>query len=189
MPEGARDGILKGLYRLRSSDVKKSKLRAQLLGSGAILPEVLKAQALLAEKYGVAADVWSVTSYSELYRDANACERWNLLHPTQPPRVPYLAQTFAEAPGVFVAASDYVKALPRSVDKWIPRPLVALGTDGFGRSESRASLRNFFEVDSRFVTLATLHALLREKQIEASVVEKAIKDLEIDPEKANPAIS
>jgi pyruvate dehydrogenase E1 component len=189
MPEGAREGILKGLYRFRPADGKRSKLRAQLFGSGAILPQVVKAQELLADKYGVAADVWSVPSYNELYRDGNACERWNLLHPGAPPRVPYVTECLADAPGVFVAASDYVKALPRSIDKWVPRPLTALGTDGFGRSEGRAALRDFFEVDARFVTLATLHALAREKQIDVKIVEQAIKDLDIDPEKANPATS
>jgi pyruvate dehydrogenase E1 component len=188
MPDGARDGILKGLYKLRASEMKRSRHRAQLLGSGPILPEVVKAQEML-EKYGVAADVWSVTSYTELYRDGNACVRWNMLHPSAEPRVPYVTQRLGEAPGVFVAASDYVKALPRSIDKWVPRPLVALGTDGFGRSDGRAGLRNFFENDARFVTLATLYALLREKAIESRVVEKAIKELDIDPEKANPAVS
>jgi pyruvate dehydrogenase E1 component len=188
MPDGAREGILRGLYRLRPSPTK-SRLRAQLLGSGAILPQVLEAQALLADRYGVAADVWSVTSYKELYRDGNACERWNLLHPGEPPRVPYVTECLKDAPGVIVAASDYLKALPRVIDKWVPRPLVALGTDGFGRSESRASLRDFFEVDARFVTLATLSALLAEGQIEAGVVRRAIAELDIDPEKVDPAIT
>jgi pyruvate dehydrogenase E1 component len=187
MPEGAREGVLRGMYRLRPAEGKKAKLRAQLFGSGAILPEVLKAQALLAEKYNVAADVWSVTSYNELYRDGNACERWNLLHPGEKPRVPYVTQCLEGAPGVLVAASDYVKSLPRAIDKWMPRPLTALGTDGFGRSESRAGLRTFFEVDARFVTLATLHALARDKQIEPKVVQQAIKDLGIDPDKVDPA--
>lgn len=189
MPEGVRDGILKGLYRLRSSPVEKSTLRAQLFGSGAILLEVLKAQTMLAEQFGVAADVWSVTSYSELYREGHAAERWNLLHPSETPRVPYVTQMLREAPGVFVAASDYLKALPDSIDRWLPRRLHSLGTDGFGRSESRTSLRNFFEVDARFITVATLHELSREGQVEPSVVDKAIKALDIDPEKSNPATS
>jgi pyruvate dehydrogenase E1 component len=187
MPEGAREGVLRGMYRLRPAGVKKAKLRAQLFGSGAILPEVLTAQELLAEKYGVAADVWSVTSYNELYRDGNACERWNLLHPGEKPRVPYVTQCLEGAPGVLVAASDYVKSLPRAIDRWMPRPLSALGTDGFGRSESRAGLRTFFEVDARFVALAALHALAREKQIEVKVVQQAITDLGIDPDKVDPA--
>jgi pyruvate dehydrogenase E1 component len=161
-------------------------LRAQLLGSGSILNEALKAQAVLEEHFGVAADVWSVTSYKELYRDGHDAERWNLMHPTDERRVPYVSSCLAHAPGVLVAASDYVKAMPDSIARWCPRPLVALGTDGFGRSEGRAALRNFFEVDSRFITLATLGALAREGKVQPKVVEQAIHDLEIDPEKGNP---
>ncbi len=188
MPEGSREGILKGMYRVRPSE-KKAKLQAQLFGSGAILPETLEAQKILEEQYDVAADVWSVTSYNELYRDGQAVERWNMLHPTETPRVPYVTQALADAPGVFVAASDYVKSLPNAIDRWLPRPLTVLGTDGFGRSESRASLRDFFEVDRRFIVYATLTSLLREKKIDAKVVQKAMKDLDIHPEKPNPAIS
>ncbi|NOT45667.1 MAG: pyruvate dehydrogenase (acetyl-transferring), homodimeric type [Acidobacteria bacterium] len=189
MPEGARDGILKGVYRLRRSSIKKPKGRAQLLGSGAILLEVLKAQEILAEKYGVSADVWSVTSYQELYRDGHAAERWNRLHPTEPARVPYVTQCFADTDGVIVAASDYVKALPDAIDRWLPRTLTSLGTDGFGRSEGRSALRDFFEVDARFIVLATLGALAREGALDTKVVQQAITDLGINPEKPNPAIS
>jgi pyruvate dehydrogenase E1 component len=189
MPEGSREGILKGMYRFKASEREKAKLRAQLFGSGAILPEALKAQTLLEEKYGVAADVWSITSYRELYRDGHAADRWNRLHPTKKSRVPYVTQCLQDAPGVLVAATDYVKALPDSIARWCPRPLVSLGTDGFGRSESRGALRDFFEVDARFITLATLEALAREKKIEPQVVQKAIKDLEINPEKVDPMIS
>jgi pyruvate dehydrogenase E1 component len=187
MPEGSREGILKGLYKFKPTSKPKAKQRAQLLGSGAILPEVVKAQAILEEKYNVGADVWSVTSYGELYRDGHAAERWNMLHPAEAPKVPYVTQALADAPGVYVAASDYLKALPDAIDRWLPRRLVSLGTDGFGRSESRADLRNHFEVDSRFVVVATLSALAREKQIEATVVQQAIADLGINAEKANPA--
>jgi pyruvate dehydrogenase E1 component len=189
MPEGSRDGILKGMYRFRATSTPKSARRAQLLGSGAILTEVIRAQEILESKYNVGADVWSVTSYSELYRDGHATERWNMLHPGQPARLPYITQCLQDAPGVLVAASDYVKALPDSIDRWLPRPLVALGTDGFGRSESRASLREFFEVDYRWVIVATLAALARDGKIDASVVEQAMKAHNINPEKANPAIS
>ncbi len=189
MPEGAREGILKGLYKLQAASAPKTKLKAQLLGSGAILPEVLKAQALLAEKFNVAADVWSVTSYTELYRDGNACDRWNMLHPTETPRTPWVARHLNDTKGVIVAASDYVKALPCAIDRWVSRPVHVLGTDGFGRSEGRAALRNFFEVDHRFITIATLGALARDKQIDAQVVAQAIRDLGIDAEKADPAIS
>jgi pyruvate dehydrogenase E1 component len=189
MPEGARDGILKGLYKFRATSTPNAKLRAQLMGSGAILPEVIKAQELLESKYGVGADVWSVTSYSELYREGHAVERWNMLHPGAPAQVPYVAKMLGDAPGVLIAASDYVKALPDSIDRWLPRPLTTLGTDGFGRSETRASLREFFEVDYRYVIVATLAALARDGKIAASVVEQAMKAHNVNADKANPAIS
>jgi pyruvate dehydrogenase E1 component len=186
MPEGARDGILKGLYRFKTAENPKAKLKAQLLGSGAILNEVLGAQKLL-EKYNVAADVWSVTSYQELYRDGHGCDRWNMLHPTEEPQVPYVTQCLKDAPGVIIAASDYLKILPDSIDRWLPRRVRSLGTDGFGRSEDRADLRTFFEVDARFVALATLTELADAGQVDRKVVAQAIKDFGIDAEKANPA--
>jgi pyruvate dehydrogenase E1 component len=189
MPIGVKEGILKGLYRYRASANKKSKLRAQLFGSGSILNEALRAQEILEEKYGVAADVWSVTSYKALYTDGNEVERWNRLHPGEKPRVPYLSACLADAPGVLVAASDYLKTLPNMVSKWMPRRVAGLGTDGFGRSEGRASLREFFEVDARFITVAALHELFVEGKIERSVVDKAIKDLGINPDKCNPVVS
>jgi pyruvate dehydrogenase E1 component len=187
--DGVREGILRGMYRLKATENKTAKLRAQLFGSGAILNEVIEAERLLREQYNVAADVWSVTSYKELYRDGHEVERWNMLHPSEKPRTPYITESVAEQPGVFVAASDYVKALPDSVSQWLPRPLVSLGTDGFGRSDGRAALREFFEVDRRFIALATLVALAREKKIKTDVVQQAIKDLDIDPEKADPFTS
>jgi pyruvate dehydrogenase E1 component len=189
MPEGATEGILKGIYKFKATGLPKAKARAQLFGSGAILPEVLKAQEVLESQYGVGADVWSVTSYTELYREGHACDRWNMLHPAEPAKVPFVTQALKDAPGVFVAASDYLKVLPDSIDRWLPRPLVALGTDGFGRSENRASLREFFEVDHRYVVVATLSALARDKKIEPKVAQDAIAALNINPEKANPAIS
>ena len=199
MPEmpsaaGTREGILKGLYlykaaQKKAGEKKAAKLRAQLLGSGTIMFEVLKAQEILEKNYGVAADVWSVTSYKQLYREANDCARWNMLHPTQTPKVPYVTQTLKGATGPFIAASDYMKVLPESIAQWIPGKLVALGTDGFGRSENRASLRDFFEVDAKHIVLATLYALAAEKQLAGNVLEKAVRDLGIDPEKRNPATS
>ena len=189
MPGDVKDGILKGLYRYRASDNKKSKLRAQLFGSGSILREALQAQDILEQKYGVAADVWSVTSYKALYTDGVETERWNRLNSGAKPRVPYITQCLADAPGVLVAASDYLKTLPNMVSKWMPRRLAALGTDGFGRSEGRSSLRDFFEVDARFITLATLHELHQDGKIERSVIDKAMKDLNISPDKPNPVIS
>jgi pyruvate dehydrogenase E1 component len=189
MPGNVKDGILKGMYRFRASENKKSKLRAQLFGSGAILREALQAQEILETKFGVAADVWSVTSYKALYTDGNEVERLNRLHPGDKPRVPYVTECLADAPGVLVAASDYLKTLPNMISKWMPRRLASLGTDGFGRSEGRASLRDFFEVDARFITLATLHELYTDGKIERSVVDKAIKELGINPDKPNPVIS
>jgi len=189
MPEGAREGILKGMYKFKAAENTKARRQAQLLGSGAILKETLKAQKILEEKYDVAADVWSVTSYKELYNEGHDAERWNMLHPTQAPRVPYVTSCLANTPGVIVAASDYVKALPDSIARWCPRPIVTLGTDGFGRSDSRRALRDFFEVDARFIALAALAALAAEKKVRPQVVEKAIKDLDINPNKVNPRIS
>jgi pyruvate dehydrogenase E1 component len=189
MPGDVKDGILKGMYRFREATNKKAKLRAQLFGSGAILNEVLRAQEILEQRFGVAADVWSVTSYKCLYTDAVEAERWNRLHTSEKPRVPYVTTQLQHAPGVLVAASDYLKTLPLSVAKWMPRRLAALGTDGFGRSESRESLRNFFEVDSRFIVLATLHELLQNGEVEKCVVDKAIKEFGIDTEKTNPVTS
>jgi pyruvate dehydrogenase E1 component len=189
MPSGAADGILKGMYRFRATATPDAPLRAQLFGSGAILPEVIKAQEILESKYNVAADVWSVTSYTELYREGHAVERWNMLHPGDKPRVPYVTNCLKSAPGVLVAASDYVKAMPDAIDRWLPRPLNVLGTDGFGRSETRAALREFFEVDYRYVIVATLGALAREGKIEASVVDQAMKAHGVNPEKVNPAVS
>jgi pyruvate dehydrogenase E1 component len=189
MPAGAEEGILRGMYKVRPSQNGNFKLKAQLLGSGAILNEVLKAQEMLAEDYGVAADVWSVTSYKELRRDALDAERWNLLNPGTKQKAPYITQCLEKEPGVVVAASDYMKVLPDSISKWIPQRMVTLGTDGYGRSESRKMLREFFEVDARFVTLATLHGLMLEGAIKPEVVAKAIKTLDIDPDKLNPMVS
>ena len=189
MPEGAKEGILKGMYKFRNSENKEAKLQAQLFGSGTILNEVLKAQKVLGEKYGVAADVWSVTSYKELYRDGLEKERWNMLHPSEIKRVPYITECVKDAPGVFVAASDYVMALPDSISQWLPRPLVSLGTDGFGRSAGRKALRDFFEVDWRYITLAVLASLTWQKGLDPAIVEKAILDMDINPSKVNPLIS
>jgi pyruvate dehydrogenase E1 component len=188
MPGDVQEGILKGMYRMRPAANGDAPLKAQLLGSGAILNEVLAAQTML-EEYGVAADVWSVTSYQELYRDGHACDRWNMLHPGEAPKVPYVTQCLGEAPGALVAASDYLKVLPDGIDRWTPRRVRSLGTDGFGRSEDRASLRDFFEVDRRFVVLATLTELAEDGDLDRSVLANAIKDLGIDPNKKAPATS
>jgi pyruvate dehydrogenase E1 component len=185
MPEGVREGILRGLYRYQASDVPDSRPHVQLFGSGAILNEVVRAQEVLA-RYGVGADVWSVTSYSELRREALDVERWNMLHPEQEPRRSYIEEQFDGVDGPVVAATDFMKALPDSIAKWLPRRLVALGTDGFGRSETREALRDFFEVDHRHIAVAALHALLRDHRIERGMVQQAMRDLHINPEKPNP---
>ncbi len=177
------ESILKGLYKFKASE-KTDGPRAHLWGSGAIVNEALKAQSMLAE-YGVAADVWSVTSYKELYVDGLACDRHNLLQPGKPRR-PYVTECFDGEEGVIVAASDYVKALPNAIAKWAPLPMLCLGTDGFGLSEDRASLRDHFEVDARFIALGALSALAREKLIDEKAVKQAIKDFDIDPAKSDP---
>ncbi len=194
MPEGCRTGVLKGMYKFRagkkpgfSEETGFLETKVHLLGSGALLREALRAQEMLAEKYGVAADVWSVTSYKELRRDALACERWNRLHPTAPARKCYLATLLAKETGVFIAVSDYMKAWPEFIQRWVPGGLTPLGTDGFGPSENRASLRRYFEVDAEFVTLTALDQLAKRGDIKIERVEKAIKELGIDAEKADPA--
>jgi len=186
MPKGAKEGILKGMYKFKSSGLKDSKLKANLFGSGAMMPHAIEAAQILEDKYKVSADVWSITSYKELYRDGIACERWNMLHPAEKERVPYVTQQLKGAEGVFVASSDYVKALPESIAQWMPKPFIALGTDGYGRSESRAALRDHFEVDAKHIVVAALSGLFREGKLKAADVQKAIKDLGVDPEKKDP---
>ena len=185
MPEGAEKGILKGLYRLRKGQ-GNSKLKAHLFGSGPILRQVLKAQDLLAEKFGVTADVWSATSYKMLRTEALNARRWNMLHPTAPPRMSYLERVLGDQQGVFVAASDYMKIVPDQIAPWVPGGLMTLGTDGFGRSDTRPNLRRFFEVDAESVVVATMYALALKGQIKMNSVEKAIRDLGLDPEKSYP---
>jgi pyruvate dehydrogenase E1 component len=189
MPDGVTEGILRGMYRLRPSAVKgalSARGKVHLLGSGSILREALRAQEILAEKYDIAADVWSVTSYKELRRDALDVERLNRLHPTGERRKSYLEKLLADEKGVFIAASDYMKMLPEMIDRWVPGGLTPLGTDGFGRSENRPSLRRFFEVDAESIVLAALEQLSQRGEVKPERVLKAIKELGIDPEKANP---
>jgi pyruvate dehydrogenase E1 component len=186
MPQGAEEGILKGLYKLRASENKRAKIKAHLLGSGSILNETLKAQKMLENEFGVAADVWSVTSYKNLYWDAISAERRNFLNPHKRKQASFLEQSLKRESGVFIAASDYLKALPASIARWLPGPAVLLGTDGYGRSETRTALRDFFEVDARHIAFAALSALAGQKRLKASVVNAARKKLEIDPSKRNP---
>ena len=186
MPDGVEEGILKGMYKFKPAAKKRAPLKAHLFGSGAIINSALKAQSILEEKYQVSADVWSITSYKALHRDGLDAERWNRLHPDKKPRLSYIEQCLAKERGVYVMASDYVKALPESIARWFPNPPVSLGTDGFGRSETREALRDHFEVDYRFIALGALSALAREGQIENDAVVQAMKDLDIDPAKPNP---
>ena len=184
-----REGILKGMYLFRKSGKRRTRLHAQLFGSGAILNEALKAADMLEKDYNVAVNVWSITSYKALQNDAADIERWNMLHSDETPRTSYITSCVADLPGVFVAASDYVKALPNSISSWFPRPLISLGTDGFGRSDSREALRDFFEVDARYITLAVLYSLAREGDIPHEEVKQAMKDLQIDSDKPNPIMA
>lgn len=184
--EGVREGILKGLYCFQRSELVEPKARVQLWGSGAVMPGVIAAAEALA-RYGVAADVWSVTSYKALYNEARDTDRWNLLNPEAEARTPYVAEAMQGFDGPVIAVSDYVKMLPHALARWVDRPLVALGTDGFGRSEGRGALRRFFEVDTAHTVWAALSQLVRAGQLPASVLKQARKELDIDPDKANPA--
>lgn len=183
-----KEGILKGMYKYRASK-KPSRIKAHLLGSGAILNEVIKAQEILEEKYSVSADVWSVTSYKELHLDALETERWNRMNPTKKQKEPYVAKVTKNDKGVFVAASDYLQILPDSIARWLPGSLHSLGTFGFGRSETRESLRDFFEVDAKHIAYAALYSLYTENKVKADVLKKAIKELGIDTDKTNPMFS
>ncbi len=194
MPQGAEEGILKGLYKFKVGQCVPpapqpgDPLKAHIFGSGPIIREALRAQHILAEKYGVSADVWSATSYKLLRNDALRCRRWNMLHPTETPRKSYLETALEKESGVFVAVSDNMKIVPDQIAPWVPGGLMTLGTDGFGRSETREQLRRFFEVDAETTVIATLHALAEKGQMEKAVVAKAMKDLGVDPEKAFPRI-
>jgi pyruvate dehydrogenase E1 component len=186
MSPGMEEGILRGMYLLRPSQNQGASLRAQLFGSGAILNESLKAQEILAERYNVAADVWSITSFKELHMDGTDCDRWNRLHRETEHRTPWIRASLADTRGVYVIATDYVKALPHSIARWFPKQPVALGTDGFGRSDSRAALRRFFEVDAAHIVVATLGSLAREGSIDREVVDRAMQELGIEPNDPNP---
>jgi pyruvate dehydrogenase E1 component len=185
--EGIREGILRGIYKYKSAP--NGTAMAQLFGSGTILNEALKAQQILAERYQVATDVWSVTSYNQLRREALATERWNRLHPAEPARVPCIAQVMADAPGPIVASSDYMKAVPDQLAPWIGSRLHSLGTDGFGRSENREHLRKFFEISAEAIAQATLAALSREGKIDPSRAAAAVGELGFNPESKDPARS
>jgi len=185
MPEGSEEGILKGLYKFREGK-NKAKHKAHILGSGPILREALRAQEILAEKYDVSADVWSATSYKLLRGDALQTKRWNMLHPKETPKKSYVETLLENERGAFVAVSDYMKIVPDQIAPWVPGGLLSLGTDGFGRSDTRPRLRRYFGVDAEMTVLGVLYALSEKGAIGRDVVERAIRDLGVDPDKASP---
>ncbi len=189
MPKGSKEGILKGLYKINPSVyADKDWPHAQLFGSGSILKETLRAQEILEKKYKISTDVWSATSYKELRREALAVERWNMLNPAKAPRKAYITSILEKEKGVFIASSDYMKMVPDQIARWVPGGLFTLGTDGFGRSDTRESTRRFFEIDAESIVIATLSRLAGQKKITTAKVSKAITDLGINPDKADPLL-
>jgi pyruvate dehydrogenase E1 component len=186
-PADADDGIIAGLYRLRAAP--GGRHRAQLFGSGPLLRGALRAQEILAERYDVAATVWSVTSYQQLFRDGRAAARFNRLHPTAPPQVPYLTGALAGATGPVIAVSDWVEEVPSLVARFVPNRFVPLGTNGFGRSDTREALRRHFEVDAAHVVASTLVALAQDGVITAARAEAALRELQIDTSHPDPIVS
>jgi len=187
MPEGVEEGILRGLYRFKSGP-DQLKHKAHIFGSGPIIRSALQAQEILAERYGVSADVWSATNYKSLRNNALNAQRWNRLHPNATPRKPQVVTILEKEKGPFVAVSDNMKIIPDQIAPWVPGGLTTLGTDGYGRSDTRERLRRFFEVDAESTVIATLHALAEKGEIKGELVAQAIKDLEVDPEKVFPQI-
>jgi pyruvate dehydrogenase E1 component len=187
LPEGAREGILRGMYRVQ--EAQGDRERVQLLGSGTILREALAAAELLRDDFHVDADVWSVTSFSELRRQGSAVERWNLLHPSEPQRLTAVEECLADRTGPVIAATDWVRAVPEQIRPFVPMRYRTLGTDGFGRADGRARLRDFFEVNRFFITIAALKALSDEGRVPPAVVRQAIEKYGVDPEKPDPARS
>jgi pyruvate dehydrogenase E1 component len=185
MPEGVEEGILKGIYLFRPATERK-QYHVQLFGSGSIMQGVLKAQTLLAERFGISSDVWSVPSYQQLRNDGLSANRWNRLHPESAPRKPKIQSVLADISGPFIAATDFMKAVPDMIRPWMAQRYVALGTDGFGRSDTREALRNFFEVNAENIAIAALYALHQDGLIPAQQVSQAIKDLGVDPDKVDP---
>lgn len=188
MPDGSREGILQGLYKFKPGKAvsKKSNNKVHLFGSGSILREALKAQVILEEQYGISADVWSATNYKRLRHDAINCQRWNMLHPEKPAKKSYLETVLEKESGYFIAASDNMRIVPEQIQQWVPGGMFVLGTDGFGRSDTRESLRRYFEVDAECIVVATLYHLQQKKVVDAKLVKKAIKDLKVDAEKVFP---
>jgi pyruvate dehydrogenase E1 component len=188
MPEGAEDGIRRGMYKLKSGEATKNAGRVRLLGSGAILREVEAGAALLAEDFGIASDIWSVTSFMELRRDGLDADRWNMLHPTATPRLSYVETCLGKDGGPVIASTDYMKLLADQIRPFVPGRYRVLGTDGFGRSDYRRKLRSFFEVDRFHVVVAVLKALSDEGTVPATLVADALRKYKIDTDKPNPAL-
>ncbi|MEM9209599.1 MAG: pyruvate dehydrogenase (acetyl-transferring), homodimeric type, partial [Pseudomonadota bacterium] len=184
MPAGVEDGILRGLYLLQVGG--QGQIRPQLMGSGTILREVLGAAEMLNDDFGIPSDVWSVTSFNELRRDALEVERWNQLHPEDTPRKCYIEETLAGRKGPYIAATDYMKIVPDQIQRWVPGRFISLGTDGYGRSDGRAALRNHFEVDRRYIVVTTLQALADDGALDSKTVTDAIEKYGIDPNKPDP---
>jgi len=185
MPQGVEQGIIQGMYRLKH-DSAEHELRVQLLGAGTILREVEAAAAMLSSDYKVAADVWSLTSVNELQREGKAALRWNMLHPEEEPRLPYVTQQLQGEAGPFIAATDYMKSYTDQIREFVPGRFTVLGTDGFGRSDTRDKLREFFEVSRDYIVVAALKTLADEGRIEASRVTEAMRTLGISPDKTDP---
>jgi len=185
MPAGVEDGILRGMYLLDVSE-SPGKIRVQLMGSGTILREVLGAAELLMNDFGIPADVWSVTSFNELRRDALEVERWNHLHPDEPQRKSYIEEKFGNRPGPYIAATDYMKIVSDQIQGWVPGTFYSLGTDGYGRSDARKALREHFEVDRRFIAVTALTALVDDGALDKKTVSEAIEKYGIDPDRPDP---
>ncbi len=186
MSKGVEEGIVKGIYPLKPHETQQGQHKIQLFGSASILRETLRAQEILAAEYNISADVWSVTSYKELRRDALETERWNMLHPTRRQKKPYIVKILEKTDGPIVAASDYMKSLPEMIRPWVPEDMTVLGTDGFGRSDTRQALRRHFEVDAECIAVAALYALAKQGKIKREQVATAIDELGIDPAKVDP---
>jgi pyruvate dehydrogenase E1 component len=186
MPKGAEEGIRRGMYLCREGAGKKNAPRVQLLGCGTILREVIAAAELLQNDFGIAADVWSCPSFNELRRDGLAAERWNLLHPSQPPRKSYVEECLDGRQGPVIASTDYMRAFAEQIRPFVPQRYVCLGTDGFGRSDYRVALRKFFEVNRHYVVVAALKSLADEGVVPKAKVAEAIATYGIDPERPPP---
>jgi pyruvate dehydrogenase E1 component len=190
MPEGVEEGIVRGLYRFREAPaVANGGQRAQIMASGTAMLAALDAQQILATDYGVAADVWSATSYKMLREEALTTERWNRLHPTEPARTPYVTEVLRDSEGPVVAVTDFMKAVSDQVARFAPRPFASLGTDGYGFSDTRVALRRHFEVDAPSVVIAVLHGLAQTEAIKAEVVQEAIARFDVNPDRVDPRLS